>query len=194
MVNQRTVARESVRTRDEMAGSVILGQATILREVLGDGVYQAALTRMPEHLAQELREATSVSWLDVQVFVAMYDAGAAASGRNVVDLHHQVARISLERLLNGLWRVLLRLVGDEQLLKRTPIIFAKGYNQGRLEMTMVGKGQASFRVIGWDAMPQICRRGLRIAIQIALEMGGRKPVEVTLDPRSVDAKYSAKWG
>lgn len=182
-----------MKVRDEISGSVILDQAAVLREQVGDATFAKILGAMPKHLAEELNTATTVSWLDVQAFVALYEAAGNVTGRDPADIHRGVARVSLERVLKGVWRMLLRLVSDEQLLKRAPVLFAKGYNQGRLELALKQPGQAVLEVRDWDAMPAVCRRGLAVAISIALEMGNRKNVQVKLDPTVTHARYLASW-
>jgi hypothetical protein len=118
---------------------------------------------------------------------------AAEMRRSVSDLHTEVARLSIERTFRALWRVLLRFTTDEALMSRTPAIFARSYNRGKLESSFPAKGRAVAKLRDWRNAPEWPLRATRIGIETVLVIAGRKDVRVKCTRTDDGAEYSAVW-
>ncbi len=151
------------------------------------------LGRVDPETRQLWTGATPVGWLPIAVLERVFGETAVELGRTISDLHSEVARVSIERTMRTLWRMLLRLTSDQALISRTPVIYAKSYNRGRLLAEIPRSGHAEVKLVDWPTVPDWPLRATRIGIETVLRIAGREGVEVSYTRDATGAAYVASW-
>lgn len=176
-----------------ISGPLASGLREVVREMVGPEAVDMALSELPGDAKEHFRTFTTVEWVPIEVMEAAFAAIARHAGTDVATLHERVARISIERTMRSLWRVLLRFTTDKALISRTPVIFAKSYNRGRLIADIPAPGQGEIELLDWPDAPEWTLRATRIGVATVLGIAGRRDVEVRATRTSGGARYSARW-
>jgi hypothetical protein len=184
-----------VQTDEEpsVSGALACGLRDVLAEVVGKERVETALDQVEPDVAASYRNVTSVGWLPIRVLEDVFGEVARSQGKTTAELHVEVARTSIERTMRTLWRLLLRLTTDNALISRTPVIFAKSYNRGRLTAEIPESGRAKVSLLDWPNPPEWPLRATRIGIETVLRIAGRQNVEVRYTRTPDGALYSATW-
>jgi hypothetical protein len=178
-------------TGASMSGALVTTGRETTRSIIGDAAYERALQSVPPRIAEEYRRATSLTWVPLAVVDPVIEAMGRAAGRDPLDLQDQVARHTVERSLQSIWRVFLRLTSNEALLSRMPLIFSKSYNRGRLSTSFPRPDRAVVELAGWPQAPQHVLRSTRVGLEAVFQGAGRKAARVSLDRTSDGAIYLA---
>ena len=176
-----------------ITGTIVRGHLEILEGLLGAEVLRAARLDLQGEARAVMESITAAGWVPIPVYEAFYEAVARRAGRSVADLHTEISRLSIERIFKTVWRVLLRFTSDEALVARTPLLFSRGYNQGKLTSTIRSPGIALLELHGWPAPPDIVLRGLRVAVETVLRVAGRRSVGITYERAADGATFQATW-
>jgi hypothetical protein len=176
-----------------MSGTLVRGLFEVAREALGDGAVEQGLSSVPAADRAVLTEALPGSWVPIDTVERGFAAVARGVGRDLPSLHVELARMSVERALKTFWRLLLRLTSDEALVSRTPVIFGKAYNRGRLVPSIPVPGRGEIELVDWPHMPDWPIRGTRAGIEAVLRAAGRKGVVVEGRRTPTGAMYTVTW-
>jgi hypothetical protein len=176
-----------------VSGALASNLAVVVRELSGNAVVTGALERVSPDVRAEFESVTSVGWVRVSTLEQVFSEIAADVGKSVADLHTEVARISIERTMRTVWRVLLRLTTDSALISRTPVIFARSYNRGKLFSSIPEPGRGEIMLSDWPDAPAWPIRATRIGVETVLRLAGRKDARVTSERRPDGAFFLATW-
>lgn len=176
-----------------VSGSLVSIQREELRKLAGDDRFAAGLATIADDQREEYLTATATSWVRISTSEAVYVALAARLDRDVAALHAELVRLSVERNLRTLWRVFLRFTSDDFLVSRTPSLFAKGYDRGKLTVASLGRGHATLTLSEWDDPPDFVLRGTCGAVAAVLTVAGRGEAFVTPQRVPGGATFSARW-
>jgi hypothetical protein len=176
-----------------VAGAIVLENRRALQEIVGADPIEKGLDRVARDVKEEYEGALPVSWVRITTVVEVFEAVARETGRDMPRLHLEVARIGVERAIRTFWRLLLRFTTDEWLMSRTPAIYARAYNRGRLETNITEPGQAIVRLLDWPDAPEWPIRGTTVGIDAVLRIAGRKDVKVAVERSADGAVYRATW-
>src|SRR5688572_8654772 len=105
-------------TVPSVAGTLIQGLLAVTREVVGTDKVQRGLATIAPSSRVALEHAMPGGWVPIAAVEEGFNAIARVSGKDVAALHGQIARISVERALTTVWRMLLRLTTDSALVSR----------------------------------------------------------------------------
>jgi hypothetical protein len=169
-----------------MSGSIILEHRKIIVERFGAAALNEAVAALPEDRQQELDEARPSIWIRISTMEAFYGVLAKALGRRVAELHTEIGRLATERTLTGLWRVFLRFTSDEALITRSPVIFTKSYDTGRVVSTIPRPGHGEVTLLDWPDVTDFPIRGLCNGITTLLTLAGRANVTTRITTRTSD--------
>jgi hypothetical protein len=176
-----------------VSGALACGLRDVLAQVVGaDQVDQALATVTPDAAAR-YRAVSPIGWLPISVLEEVFGKVAQRQGRSIGDLHVEVARTSIERTMRTLWRLLLRLTTDSALISRTPVIYGKSYNRGRLTAEIPAAGRATVTLLDWPNPPEWPLRATQIGIETVLRIAGRDDVDVRYTRTADGALYTATW-
>jgi hypothetical protein len=176
-----------------LSGTLISAQRPVLAEKLGRDRFERALASISPRMREEYVSASPLSWVPIATVEAVYVAMAREAGVDVPSLHREVARKGIEHTLKSMWRLLLRLTSDESLISRTPVIYARGYSRGRLEVTIPRPGRGEIKLMDWPDAPDFTLRGVGVGVETVLVLAGRKDVRVTCERRPHGALLIASW-
>ena len=176
-----------------MSGTLLIQHRQTLAEMLGESRLARVLARVPSDARTEYVELTPLGWARVSTAEAVFQAAADELGRDMAELHEEVARVTVERTLRTLWRLLLRFTSDDALIARTPRFYARTFERGTLVVRLVTPGRAEIHVDGWPDIPEFSLRGLRIGIETVLKLAGRRGVLVQSEHRHDGAWFVASW-
>jgi hypothetical protein len=176
-----------------VSGALASNLRVVLEEHAGREVVRAALARVAPDVRDEFESVTSVGWVRIATFETVFGQVARESGTTVTVLHESVARISIERTMRTVWRMLLRLTTDNALISRTPVIFSRSYNRGRLEARIPTTGRGEITLADWPEVPEWPLRATRIGVETVLRLAGRKDVRVERERRESGAFFLATW-
>ncbi len=176
-----------------VSGPLACGLRDVAAELLGAQAVQSALSRVSADNRQRYETLTAVEWVPIEVMETVFVELARDAGVSVGTLHEQVAVISIERTMRTFWRMLLRLTTDRALISRTPVIFSKSYNRGRLEAHIPRPGHGEIVLYDWPDVPPWPVRATRIGVQTVLSIAGRKDVRVQSSRTKTGAHYVASW-
>lgn len=174
-----------------ISGTIVCGHLAELRN-RHEGAVEAALDTLTPEDRAEVADALPIGWVRIDAYEAFYRAMGEQVGIPWVELHLDVSHVSMERTLTTVHRMLMRFTSDSGLVSRTPLIYAKSFDQGELRAN-VRPGRAEIEVVGWPSMPGIALRGLRVAVESVLRLSGRKDVRVTGEPKLTGAHLIATW-
>ena len=176
-----------------VSGALACSLREAVCEAVGEQIIERALARVPEETRTRYQFATTMGWVPISTMETVFGAIADEVGRSLDELHESVARRSIERTMQTVWRVLLRFTSDRALVSRAPVLFAKAYNRGRLEASFPKDCLAELRLYDWPDPPAWPLRATRIGIETALRLGNRKNVVVRATRAAGGALFTATW-
>jgi len=162
-----------------MTGALVLEQRRALESIAGAGSVLAAIAAIDAALRDEYTAMMPVSWVRYTVPEAVLDAVATAHRRPMPALHEECARLAVDRTFKTLWRLALRVTSDQALVGRTPSIFSRTYDRGKMTSRIVSPGHAEVVITELPGAPEFILRGSRVGIERVLSLAGRKDVRVT---------------
>lgn len=176
-----------------ISGPLASGLRDVAAELAGSAVVERALLRLPQDARVHYQTSTAVEWMPIDVMEQAFSAIATETGTDVASLHERVATISIERTFRTVWRVLLRLTTDKALISRSPAIFARSYNRGRLLVDIPRANVGEINLVEWPRVPAWPLRATRIGIATVLRVAGRNDVRVETAITPTGARYTATW-
>jgi hypothetical protein len=175
-----------------ISGTVVRNNLAELRERYPVEV-ESALLELDPAARTEVAQALSIGWVDIGAYEEFYKRVARAVGRPLADLHMAVSRVSVQKTLTTVHRLLMRFTTDQALVSRTPLIYSKTFDRGALRPSISEPGRAEIEVVGWPGMPEFALRGLRVGVETVLVVAGRKDVRVTGRQAPDGARLMATW-
>lgn len=176
-----------------LAGVAVLDTLQAIRELVGEEPYNRALQALPANMRSEFEATTALSWVPNTLVGALIDAIAHAAQREPEAMLDAAVRIAVSRTFTTVWRVLLRVTTDAALIARTPIIYARSRNVGRLTSSVVSPGKGEIILSEW---PDVTARHLRtigVGIVCVVQLAGRTDVHIACTRRADGAQYILSW-
>jgi len=172
---------------------VFLRNVEVFRDVVGPEPVERAFASLPLEQRRELEAAVPAAWVGVVPIDALYTAIAREAGRDLQTLYPDIVRVGIAKTLRSVWRALLRLTTDRALLRRTPLIYAKGHSVGQIEAHIEARGRGTVVLTGWPNMPALRRLGVAAGIRATMEVAGRTNVTVDYVDTADGAEYRVRW-
>ena len=174
-------------------GALIQKEREVLEDIVGPEAVNAALNTLPDDQREEYSTVRPLTRIRTRTVEAVYSAVADGTGREVMRLHRELVRASMENALRGVWRALLRLTSDDALVRRAPLIFSRGLSAGTLVARIVTPGAAEIRLTGWNGVSDMQINGIAAGVETLLGCAGRQNVRV-VSHRTLDgACWIANW-
>jgi hypothetical protein len=176
-----------------LSGPLACNLRDVAAEIVGEEHVERALETVPPADRERYQTLTAIEWIPIETMERVFAAIAKEVGTDVAKLHEQVATVSIERTFRTIWRLLMKLTTDHALVSRTPKVFARSYNRGRLIAEIPAKGCGTIELVDWPDAPAWTVRATRIGIATVLRLAGRADVRVDSSPTATGARYVATW-
>ena len=175
------------------SGISVLDLRVGLEEVAGKDAVAKALASLPSETRRQFVEITALSWVPLATITRVVDATAEMAGMNPERLIDDAVRRAVERTFRTVWRLMLRLTTDAALIARTPVVYARSRNIGRLEARVLSPGKSEVTLADWPGVSARHVRTLGISIAKVMELANRKDVSVTSTPTADGATFYVTW-
>ena len=162
-------------------------------ELLGKEVLERGLSAVSPAIRTRVAGAVPGEWIPIASAEETFRSIADAAERDWPALHVELARHTVERAYRTLWRMLLRVSTDSALVSRTPVIFGKSYNRGRLVATVLFSGRGEVELLDWADVPDWPIRGTQAGIETGLRIAGRRNVRVESKRTRTGASFHVTW-
>ena len=182
--------------RDEhprLSGAILLDNLRALREIAGEAAILGGLDALDADMRVSFSSATTLTWVPAPEFERFFTAAASSVGRDRDGLQDEVSSRAIERTLNTLWRVILRVTTDSALMSRTPLLYSKTFDAGEMQSRIYAPGRAEVLLLGWPSVSDFHARGIARGIETVLHCSGRKAARVSCALRATGAAYQATW-
>ncbi len=177
-----------------VSGTIVSEHRKLFAERLGSDLVDRALAKLPTDVRGLVIEAMPSGWIPLSAFESAYEVVAKEAERDVPGFHTEIGRLAIERTFSSVWRVLLRVTTDNALVTRTPVIFSKSYDCGKLVARIDKPGEAQLVLTEWPDVGEFPLRSLSNGVVTVLRLAGRKGVEWRAVDRTADgALMSATW-
>jgi hypothetical protein len=164
-----------------------------LQDIVGEGVFQAALATLRPEIREQFEPVTPLTWVPVEVIHTAVARIAEHAGRSFDELLDAAAERAAEKTLRTAWRMLLRVTADRALVRRAPVLYSKWRNVGRLEVRSATDGRVELMLVEWPGMDDRSIRTLGVTIGTVMRLAGRKQVRVQSVATPDGARYSVFW-
>jgi hypothetical protein len=176
-----------------IVGTTVLETRKVFVEMVGAAMLAAAVAKLPEADRRLYSEALAVSWIPTRIVDQLTIEISRLDGRSPENLAIASARLSVERSLRTVWRMLLRVTTDEMLVTRTPTIFGRSYNCGLLVSKISRPGVADVTLRQWSEVSDLQIVAIGAGIEAALRVAGRQNLRSNWK-RSLDgAHWAITW-
>ena len=176
-----------------ISGIATLDLMQVLEELVGSDTFQRARANLPREAATELEAVTALSWVSNVTVSALIDHTAAAARREPEALLDEAVRRAVDRTFKTVWRMFLRFTSDEALIKRTPVIYARGRNVGQLSARVLSPGHAELLLVDWPDISDRQMRSIGVGIEAVVALSGRHDVHMSCAHTGEGARYELRW-
>jgi hypothetical protein len=163
-------------------------------QLVGTELVTSALASLPRETVEAYTRSTIVGWVPVNVIddvtIAICRATTAWTPER---LQAESSRHSVEALLRGLWKVMLRFTSDDALIARTPLLYSRTFDTGRLESSFPRPGHADVVQSGWPTISDLQVIGLSAGIETVLRCADRAHPRVTSKRTPTGVTFVATW-
>jgi hypothetical protein len=165
----------------------------VILEQYGREPIARALANVPPDVRAEYEQMSTIAWVRSSTDYAVHDAIAAVLGLEPLGFHEQVLRAAMTRSFKTIWRILLRLQSDEALIARTPGIYRRTRNVGRMVVQSNAPGRAEFVLSEYPRIGLRDVRSIGAGLEVVLSLTGRANARVAARPASDGAVFSVTW-
>jgi hypothetical protein len=179
--------------RPSVSGTLVCGLLQAGHELVGAEAVARGLSALAPGIRAHVADAIPGQWVPIASAEEAFRCIAEAANRDWPALHAELARHTVERAYRTFWRMLLRLTTDGALVSRTPVIFAKSYNRGRLVASILFPGRGEVELVDWADAPDWPIRGTQAGIETGLRIAGRRNVRVESKRTQTGASFHVTW-
>ncbi|HVU03681.1 MAG TPA: hypothetical protein VHE30_18105 [Polyangiaceae bacterium] len=179
-----------------LAGDSVLSSRQSLEEIVGADVVNRAIELLSDADREAYLGAKAGSWLPVRI-ADEFQRAVAREARIAVDAFPEFVRAfchrSVERMVGTVWRLVLHVLTDHQLVDRANELHRRTYNVGRLTARVDGPGVATISLSEWPSISDEQMIGTAAGIEAVLGAAGRKNVSIRWKRTADGADYAATW-
>ncbi len=140
-----------------------------------------------------LEHINPLDWIPNTVVAEIVEAMGRAASMDCETLLDRAVRLAVRRTFRSVWRVLLRFTSDDALISRTPMIWSKSRNTGKLESRRVAPGHGVVLLTGWPEVTDRHARTLGVSLETVLTVAGRRDVRWTWERTRSGASFDIRW-
>lgn len=140
------------------------------RALAGDANVEQALARVPSEMATELRDVLAVSWCSLTSLRAFHEAMAAILKEDPTVWHLRVVEHATREMFSTTWRFVLRLTSPDALVRRASTMYARIFDTGKMEASIIAPGHSLARLTGWPEPPAFHLDGVATGIVTVLRV------------------------
>lgn len=177
----------------QIRGAIVLNNLIGFAEVVGQDTVDRAIAGLPRTVADEVSALVSASWIRAASVDVLFGAIARTAGRDPQDLFPEAIERGVSRTLNTVWRALLQITSDAAIVKRTPTLYRRTYNRGRLEVRSFGDAAAQVELVDWSDVSDTRLLAVSSGIRAVLRIAGRNAVHVASRRTSDGALFDVRW-
>ncbi len=178
---------------ERISGAMVKSHLEALRVRVGEARYAALVSSLSRDDQEELALVTPLSWVRIAALDRLYHVLAEELGTTVEVLHTEIAGAVVGAAITTLWRALLRFAGDEALVSRSPTIFKKAYQQGRLEVASFSPGASELVIFEWPEISEFALRGFRVGVESMLRASAFREPRATVRRTPDGAVIRLTW-
>jgi hypothetical protein len=152
-----------------------------VKRLHGAETVEKMIALLPPELARLMRTGGFVTagWYPLATLRELYRTAQRATGRGV-ELARDIGRESTADDFRGIYRVLTFVLSPSFVLKRSPAVFSRYFDTGRMEMIEARDGHARARFEGCAGFDHNMWVGLVGGCAAVLEACGGKEVVITI--------------
>jgi hypothetical protein len=177
----------------KVSATVILDQIELMKELLGADTVDEARASLPASLRTEIEELLAGRWCSLDAARELKVAVARLQGEDPLAFQRRIVRLGIEKTLTTVWRFVIRQLSDQAIARRTPVLYARSFNKGSLELVGWSDGGADLSLHGWPRIPEFDLVGLMAGIETVLALAGRKDPLVTATRRGAIVHLRVAW-
>jgi hypothetical protein len=174
-------------------GTSFIAFTEAVQKVHGPRVVSSAREQMSDEQRVEIDMTTAITWVRATTMTAWVKALADAAGTSTVDLVEECARIATRDSFTTVWRVFVRFTSPEALISRTPIIYSRTRNVGKLEVESVTSSTAKLVLTGYPGMVDSQLHSLAVSIRTILELSGRRSPTSRYSKTDDGGVFELRW-
>ena len=123
------------------------------RELANDAAVDEALARLSPDVAREVRDVLAVSWCSLASLRDFHETMAAVVKEDTTVWHLRVVEHATQEMFSTTWRFFLRLTSSDALVRRASSVYARIFDTGKMEASVVAPGHSVARLTGWPEPP-----------------------------------------
>lgn len=154
----------------QVRGTIVREELRAARRLTSDESVDEALSQLAPETAEELRDVLAVSWCPLASLRAFHEAIAAVLQEDPTVWHQRVVERATEEMFHSTWRFFLRLTSPEGLVRRASTMYARIFDTGQMEASLVGPGHSIAHLVGWPDPPAFHLDGMATGIVTLLRV------------------------
>ena len=180
-------------TEPRLSGAILTDQLVVMRNRFGAPLVDRAVESLSFEDQHEVRSLTSIGWTTAALACRLKTAVAQEAKMEPLELQRWVVQEGVRKTVNGVWKLLARLVSDDQLIKRAPLLYSKTFDRGVMTVTVPRSGQAIAQIVGWPAIPEFDIVGLLAGIEAVFASFDRPKTRGTFERTTDGVIFRIDW-
>ena len=153
---------------------------------------EKALDRLAPEVARELRDVLAVSWCSLASLRAFHETMAAVVQEDTTAWHLRVVEHATREMFSTTWRFFLRVTSPEALVRRASAVYARIFDTGKMEATILAPGHSLARLTGWPEPPAFHLDGVATGIVTVLRVAKIEAIRVRWQRTPVGADFEIR--
>jgi hypothetical protein len=176
-----------------VSSTLILDQIKLMKDLYGAEAVAAARQSLAPALREEIDALLPGGWCSLETARVMKEAVASIVDEPLMTLQRRVVRVGIERTLHTVWRFFIRRLSDENLARRTPLLYSRSFDRGELRFMSVRDGEVQLELHGWPAIPEFDLVALATGVETVLSIAGRPEPRCFWSRRGLVVYMRALW-
>jgi len=151
-----------------------------------------ALSQLLPEVASEVSDVLAVSWCRLSSLRAFHEAMAAVLNEDITAWHLRVVEHATQETFSTTWRFVLRLTSPEALVKRASGMYARIFDTGKMEASVVAPGHSVARLTGWPDPPGFHLDGVATGIATVLRVAKIESARVRWQRTAAGADFEIR--
>jgi hypothetical protein len=162
-----------------VSGIVFHTQQAVLRTMVSDRQFEAAIDALAPEDRAYVRGAATLEWIPLTLVEALVTRIADQRSASVEATHRELVHETARRTLRGLWKLLARFTTTDMLISRIGTLWRRTYDRGEVSYERLEAGRhGRITIRGIDDASDYALRGVAFSIEAMVEHANGRAVRV----------------